>query len=173
MSARFPEQKPPQGHARESTLRRGQQLFGRNVAVRFERGDLNVRVLRKGQPERRSLRGKLRLQIAVEQHGCDQKLAAFAAALAARQVGKPTENFFANAAQLLRQLRHADGLEQIGHDLVFNALLGVFKIVIAAEKGNLDERLCLACLPRQRCAGDEGHANVREQEIRLHLLDEL
>ena len=78
-----------------------------------------------------------------------------------------------NGFQCFRELRHADRLEQVRNDLILDARLCVFKVVIAAQKCDLKQRLYRLCLPRQRCPGDEGHPDVGQKEVRLKLLDEL
>jgi len=89
------------------------------------------------------------------------------------QAGQPGDDLLMDLLQLRRQLRHADGLEQIGDDPVLNAGLCVFKIVIPAQKRRLEQRLHSLRLPGERRAGDERHPNIGQQKIRLKLLYQL
>ena len=71
------------------------------------------------------------------------------------------------------ELRHADGLEQIGDDAVFNRPLRIFEIVVAGKKGNGNQRLDLPDALRQLRPGYERHLDIRQQQVRLQLLHKL
>ena len=76
-------------------------------------------------------------------------------------------------AQLRPQPLHGQGLEHVADDIVLDGLLGVLKIVIAAEKGNIGGRPNLPHLPGKLYSGDEGHPDVGQQQVRPVLLHQL
>ena len=76
-------------------------------------------------------------------------------------------------SQLRPQSLHGQGLEHIADDVVLDGLLGIFKVVIAAEEGDVGGRAHLPHLPGQLDARDEGHPDVGEQQIGLVLLHQL
>ena len=108
----------------------------------------------------------------IQQQRCRHDLPLFRPA-ALRQAGQPGDDLLVDLLQLRRQLRHADGLEQIGDDPVLDAGLRVFKIVIPAQERHLQQRLHGLGLPGQRRAGDERHLDVGQQKVRLELLHQL
>jgi hypothetical protein len=134
-------------------------------------GSQNARADQRGQQ-----RGIVLLRLlgkAVEQQR-QQKLAPAALfRLLRQQAGEFPADLPADLRQRLRQLPHADGLEQIADDIILNGFLGIGKVIIAAQEGDLRQRPQLAHLLGQTHAADIGHADVRQQQIRLQLLDEL
>ena len=79
----------------------------------------------------------------------------------------------ADDPQLLAQPLHGQGLEHIADDVVLDGLLGILKVVIAAEEGDIGGRPHLPHLPGQLDAGDKGHPDIGEQQVRLVLLHQL
>ena len=62
---------------------------------------------------------------------------------------------------------------EIPDDVGLYGLLGVLEVVMPAQEGDVRGRAHLAHLPGQLDARDEGHAYVRQQQIRLQLFDQL
>ena len=75
--------------------------------------------------------------------------------------------------QLLAQSFHGQGFEHIADNVILDCLLGVFKIVIAAEKRNVRGRADLAHLPGKLNTRDERHPNIGEQQVGLAFLHHL
>ena len=78
-----------------------------------------------------------------------------------------------NDLQLCRKTVHRQGLEHIADDVVLDRLFGVLKIIVAAQKGDVHRRANLTHLPRQLNAGDKGHTDIGQQQVRLQPLDQL
>ena len=76
--------------------------------------------------------GRLRTGVLVQKHRGRDHPQRLRAALRPGQAGKAFFDLVVNLPQFFRQLRHADGLEKVGHDLVLDPGLGVLKIVVAA-----------------------------------------
>ena len=75
--------------------------------------------------------------------------------------------------QLLPKPFYRQGLEHIADDIILDGLLGVFKVVVAAEERDVGGGPHLPHLPGQLNPGDKGHPDVREQQVRLPLLHQL
>ena len=75
--------------------------------------------------------------------------------------------------QLLPQSLYRQRLEHVADDVVLNRLFRVFKVVIAAEKGNVRCGTHLPHLPGQLNARDKRHSDIGEQQIRLVLFHQL
>ena len=78
-----------------------------------------------------------------------------------------------DVAQLRAQALHGQGLEHVADDVVLYRLLGVLKVVVAAQEGYVRRGAHLAHLPGELDARDEGHSYVGEQQVRLQLFHEL
>ena len=117
--------------------------------------------------------GRLRAGVLVQKHRGRDHPQRFRAALGAGQAGKALFDLVVDFPQFLRQLRHADGLEQVGHDLVLDPGLGVFKIVVAAQERHLQQRLDGLRLSGEGRPGNKRHPDIRQQEIRLKLFHQL
>jgi hypothetical protein len=87
--------------------------------------------------------------------------------------GKLGVDLLADIAQLGGQALQCQRFEHIADDVVLNGLFGVFKIVVAAEKGDIGGRTNFPHLPCQLDAGDKGHADIRKQEIGLVFFHQL
>ena len=117
--------------------------------------------------------GRLRAGVLVQKHRGRDHPQRFRTALGSGQAGKALFDLVVDLPQLLRQLRHADGLEQVGHDLVLDPGLGVLKIVVAAQKRHLQQRLDGLRLSGEGRPGNKRHLDIRQQEIRLKLFHQL
>ena len=82
-------------------------------------------------------------------------------------------DLLSNLHKRLGEVGHADGLEEIAHHIIINGLLGIFKVVVAAQKGDVGHGTQLPHLPRQLQPRDKGHADVAQKKIRLELLHQL
>ena len=82
-------------------------------------------------------------------------------------------DLLADDAQLSPQALQRQGLEHVADDVVLNGLLGIFKIIVAAEKGDVGGRAYLSHMAGQLNARDKRHADIGEQQIRLILLHQL
>ena len=71
------------------------------------------------------------------------------------------------------KLLGGNGLEQIAHDLDFNGLPGVLKVIVPAENQKLGGRGKLPYPSAQGQPVHQRHANIRHQQIRLQLFAQL
>ena len=79
----------------------------------------------------------------------------------------------ADVAQLRAQAFQGQRLEHIADDVILDGLLGVLKVVVAAEKGDVGGGADLTHLPRQFDARDKGHADVGQQQVGFVLFYQL
>ena len=79
----------------------------------------------------------------------------------------------ADVAQLCAQAFQGQRLEHIADDVILDGLLGVLKVVVAAEKGDVGGGADLTHLPRQFDARDKGHADVGQQQVGFVLFYQL
>ncbi len=78
-----------------------------------------------------------------------------------------------HGAQLGRQALDGQRLEHVADDVVLDGLLGVLKVVVAAQKRDVHGRADLPHLARQLNAGDERHADIGQKQVRFFLFHKL
>ena len=82
-------------------------------------------------------------------------------------------NFLPNGLQLFPKPLDRQRLEHIADDVIPYGLLGILEVVVAAEESDMGGGPHLPHLPGQLNAGDEGHTDIGEQQIRPVLLHQL
>ena len=82
-------------------------------------------------------------------------------------------HFFMDFTQSGGELRYTDRFQKIRDDAILDCALRIFKIIIAGQKCNRNERLKLPNTLCQLCSGDKGHLNIGQKQIRLQLFHQL
>ena len=87
--------------------------------------------------------------------------------------GKTIINLLVDAAQLGGNAVDGQRFEHIADDVVLDGLLGVLKVVVPAQERDVHGGAHFAHLTGKFDAGDEGHPDVGQQQIRLQLFHKL
>ena len=106
------------------------------------------------------------------QHGGPQ-VPALGSGVRMAELGILGVDLLSDVTQLFPQSFHGQGLEHVADNVILNGLLGIFKIIVTAEECDIGGRPNLTHLPGQFDPGDKGHANIRQQQIRLVLFHQL